>query len=82
MGGGVEEHVFWGSSIRILKEPTPNMVEFIVGAKLALASKPICKMPPPPTVENIQAIMAQIKSLKLQNVFNIAVVEARGMFTS
>lgn len=38
---------FLGSSIRIPKEPTPNMVGLIVGAKLTLALKPKRKMPPP-----------------------------------
>ena len=48
---GVPDREIMGSSTRIPSYPTPNISDLIAKAKLALASKPTCMMPPPLNAE-------------------------------
>lgn len=57
---------FSGSSIRIPRDPTPNVAALIAAAKLALTSKPKRKTHPPLSGQEMQAMLAKTKRRKPQ----------------
>ena len=59
---GVEDREILGSSTRTPNNPTTNMSELIAKAKLALALKHVCLIPPPPDTEKeVQLNLPQMK---------------------